>query len=342
VTRAVILLFWVASLAIMGSILWPDAELDRDRAQDDLVSLQLESARSFPGLPVQPLPLTVPFEPAEVTLGRRLYHDPRLSQDGSTSCATCHDLGMGGADGKARSDGIDGQRGVANAPSVFNAVFNFRQSWDGGAADIPEQIEHHLQNPLVMGLDWDSIVEQLSDDRSVRDEFRRVYPAGLTGENARRALTVFTSSLITPNSPFDRWLRGNENAISEEALEGYRLFKDIGCIACHQGVNLGGNMFQVLGRMDDFFAQDREPVQTDLGRYNVTGKEDDKYRFKVPGLRNVALTAPYLHDGSIETLEDAVRTMARFQVGLQLDDAQVESIVAFLRTLSGEVHRFSE
>lgn len=340
-TRAVILLSWVASLAIMGSILWPDRELERDRAQDDLLTLQIELGRSS-GQPIQPLPLTVPFEWAEVALGRRLYHDPRLSQDGSTSCATCHDLELGGTDRKARSEGIDGQRGVANAPSVFNAVFNFRQSWDGSAADISEQIEHHLRNPLVMGLDWDSIVEELGADRAVRAEFQRVYREGLTPQNAQRALTVFTSSLITASAPFDRWLRGNESAISEEAREGYRLFKDIGCVACHQGVNVGGNMFQPLGRMDDFFAQDREPVQADLGRYNVTGREVDRYHFKVPGLRNVALTAPYFHDGSIETLEEAVRAMARFQVGLQLDDAQVGSIVTFLRTLTGEVPRFAE
>jgi cytochrome c peroxidase len=193
-----------------------------------------------------------------------------------------------------------------------------------------------------MALGWDSIMEKLASDREVVSEFQRVYPGGLTRNSVQRALTVFTSSLITPNSPFDRWLRGSESAISEEAREGYQLFKDIGCIACHQGVNVGGNMFQALGRMDDFFAQEREPVQSDLGRYNVTGRESDKYRFKVPGLRNVALTAPYLHDGSIETLEDAVRGMAHFQLGLELEEADVESIAAFLRTLSGEIPEFAK
>ena len=341
-TRAVILLFWAASLVIMGLILWPEGELEYDRAENELTALRVEFARSFPREPIQPLPLTVPFAQAEVALGRRLYHDPRLSQDGSSSCATCHDLGLGGTDRKARSEGIYGQRGVANAPTVFNAVFNFRQSWDGSAADISEQIEAHLENPIVMALGWDSIMEKLASDREVVSEFQKVYPGGLTRNSVQRALTVFTSSLITPNSPFDRWLRGNESAISEEAREGYQLFKDIGCIACHQGVNVGGNMFQALGRMDDFFAQEREPVQSDLGRYNVTGRESDKYRFKVPGLRNVALTAPYLHDGSIETLEDAVRGMAHFQLGLELEEADVESIAAFLRTLSGEIPEFAK
>jgi cytochrome c peroxidase len=287
--------------------------------------------------PIPPLPLALSLDSRKVELGRRLFNDPRLSGDGSVSCAHCHNLGTGGVDRLLRSRGIGGKEGVINAPTVFNSGFNFRQFWDGRAATLDDQIDGPLQNPVEMGATWFHAIDVVLGDRQYRSEFAALYPDGIQPRNVKDAIATFERSLITPNSRFDRFLRGNQAALNEEELAGYRLFKQIGCTSCHQGLNIGGNMYQKLGIMEDYFVAARGNIsEADLGRFNITKDQEDRYFFKVPSLRNVAVTPPYLHDGSVKTLEDAVKIMARYQLGKQLDAPDVTKIVAFLRTLTGE------
>jgi cytochrome c peroxidase len=285
--------------------------------------------------PILPLPRAVSAPPGEVDLGRRLFHDPRLSHDGTVSCASCHDLSAGGADARTRSRGVDGREGEVNAPTVLNAAFNFKQFWDGRAATLEEQIDGPVANPNEMASDWPAVMAVLRADPAYVEAFARVFPDGINQENAKRAIASFERSLVTP-SRFDRYLRGDASAISDGEREGYELFKDLGCTSCHQGVNVGGNMFQTMGALGDYFADRGNVTRADLGRFNVTGRERDRFRFKVPSLRNVALTAPYFHDGHARTLEDAVAMMARYQLGHELSAREIELLVAFLRSLTGE------
>jgi cytochrome c peroxidase len=287
--------------------------------------------------PIVPLPLDLPLDRAKVDLGRRLFADRRLSADGSVSCATCHDLSIGGVDRRACSRGIGGQEGGINAPTVFNSGFNFRQFWDGRAESLEAQVDGPLQNALEMGGSWSKAVAVVSADPAYSSGFAAVYANGVTTDNIRDAIATFERSLVTPNSRFDRYLRGDSAALSKDELAGYRLFKQIGCTSCHQGMNIGGNMYQKLGIMEDYFLSVRPRWNAaDQGRFNITKREEDRHFFKVPSLRNVAVTPPYLHDGSARTLEDAVRVMARYQLGTDLDKADVVRITAFLRTLTGE------
>jgi cytochrome c peroxidase len=238
-------------------------------------------------------------------------------------------------DGKARSIGINGAEGDINAPTVFNCGLNFKQFWDGRADTLEEQIDGPTHNPKEMGSTWPQIVEKLAADADLVKVFAASYPAGVTSDTIKDAIATFERSLTTPDSRFDRYLRGDTKALTEDEKKGYGLFKSLGCISCHQGMNAGGNMFQPFGVMADYFAN-RTETKADLGRYNVTGLPQDKHKFRVPGLRNVELTAPYFHDASAKTLEDAVRLMAEYQLGQPIDDEKVRLITAFLKTLTGE------
>lgn len=286
--------------------------------------------------PITPLPLAVALDERKVELGRRLFHETKLSADGSVSCASCHSLVSGGVDRLARSRGIGGLEGMINAPTVFNSAFNFRQFWDGRAETLDDQVDGPLQNPLEMGGTWSMAMAVLSADPTYKREFSAIYPDGIRPNNVRDAIATFERSLVTPNSRFDQFLRGDQAALNENEREGYRLFKRVGCVSCHQGVSIGGNIYQKLGIMDDYFGARGHVNAADFGRFNVTQREDDRYYFKVPSLRNVALTAPYLHDGTARSLNDVVRIMARYQLGVRLEDAEEAAIVAFLRTLTGE------
>ena len=286
--------------------------------------------------PIAPLPQTLALDNRKVELGRRLFNDARLSGDGSVSCATCHSLATGGVDRLARSRGIGGKEGGINAPTVFNSGFNFRQFWDGRAETLEDQIDGPLQHPLEMAGTWPRAIAVLAADQLYRAEFSVIYRDGISPLNVKDAIATFERSLITPNSRLDQYLRGNQSALNEEELAGYRLFKQIGCTSCHQGLNIGGNMYQKLGIMDDYFAVRGNLTEADLGRFNITKLEEDRHFFRVPSLRNVAVTPPYLHDASARTLEDAVAIMARYQLGKELEKAEVVRIVAFLRTLTGE------
>jgi cytochrome c peroxidase len=293
-------------------------------------------ARVEVATPIQPIPAGAPLDERKVALGRRLFHDTRLSRDGTISCASCHDLARGGSDNRRVSTGVGGAEGDVNAPTVFNSSLNFKQFWDGRANTLEEQIDGPITHPKEMGSTWPSIVEKLSSDATYVEAFRAIYDAAVEPEHIRDAIATFERSLLTPNSRFDRFLEGDASALSDEERAGYELFQEIGCITCHQGANLGGNSFQTFGLVRNYFEDRGGITPADYGRFNVTGKERDKFKFKVPTLRNISKTAPYFHDGSAATLEEAVQVMARYQIGHDLEPGEMAQILAFLRTLDGE------
>jgi cytochrome c peroxidase len=285
---------------------------------------------------IRPVPRASSLNPKEVLLGHKLFIDVRLSADNTVSCATCHNLELGGVDQQRRSRGINGAMGDINTPTVFNSSLNFKQFWDGRADSLESQVDGPTHHPKEMGSSWPQIVEKLSQDAGYVAEFAALYEDGIQPANIRRAIAMFERSLVTPNSRFDRHLKGDTRALSEAEREGYRLFNDLGCISCHQGANVGGNMFQHFGVMADYFENRGGETVADRGRFNVTGLESDRHRFKVPSLRNVELTPPYFHDGSATTLQEAVRVMARYQLGQPVTEQQIELVVAFLKTLTGK------
>jgi len=286
--------------------------------------------------PIKPIPDAIDLDPRKVALGKKLFHDKRLSASGMISCASCHPLDQGGADGEVVSTGIDDQQGVINTPTVFNAGLSFKQFWDGRADSLEDQVDGPLQNPLEMGSLWPDVIAKLYEDPDYPAAFRAIYPNGIERAGIRNAIADYERSLLTPNSRFDRFLNGDPAAISTEEKRGYELFKRYGCISCHQGAAVGGNMFQTFGIINDYFRQRGDIGKADLGRYNVTGNSADTHRFKVPSLRMAALTAPYLHDGTARTLRDAVDIMFKYQLGRDAPDADKDAIVAFLNTLPGE------
>jgi cytochrome c peroxidase len=286
--------------------------------------------------PIKPLPLKLTLDARKVELGKALFHDKRLSKDNSIACASCHDLAKGGADGKPTAVGIGGQVGPINTPTVLNSSFNFRQFWNGRAATLEEQAAGPVHNPGEMGSNWDEVLAKLRQDAALVGKFTAVYKDGLKPANIQDAIATFESSLVTP-SRFDRFLRGDLKAINENEARGYQLFKSYGCVACHQGVNVGGNMYQQFGVMDEYFKVRGKPItEADLGRYAVTKLDSDRHVFKVPSLRNVELTAPYFHDGATRTLEEAVDVMFRYQLGRTAPASDKNLIVQFLKTLTGE------
>jgi cytochrome c peroxidase len=286
--------------------------------------------------PITPLPLKLTLDARKVELGKALFHDKRLSKDNSIACASCHDLAKGGADGKPTAVGIGGQVGPINTPTVLNSSFNFRQFWNGRAATLEEQAAGPVHNPGEMGSNWEEVLAKLRQDAALVGKFTALYKDGLKPANIQDAIATFESSLVTP-SRFDRFLRGDLKAINENEARGYQLFKSYGCVACHQGVNVGGNMYQQFGVMDEYFKVRGKPItEADLGRYAVTKLESDRHVFKVPSLRNVELTAPYFHDGATRTLEEAVDVMFRYQLGRTAPASDKSLIVQFLKTLTGE------
>lgn len=288
------------------------------------------------GEPITPIPAPPVFDPAKVALGARLFSDPRLSSDGTVSCASCHDLAHGGADGRRHSLGVGQIEGDVNAPTIFNSVLNFAQFWDGRAATLEDQIDGSIHNPKEMDSSWEEIAVRLSAAPDVAAAFAAVYPTGVQPDTVKEAIVTFERTLQTPNSRFDRYLLGDRSAITEDETAGYSLFKSYGCVACHQGVNVGGNMFETFGVMGDYFADRGSETPADQGRFNVTGKPADRHRFRVPSLRLAVLTPPYFHDGTAATIERAVEVMARYQLGREMPTEDRDLIVVFLRTLPGE------
>jgi len=287
--------------------------------------------------PIQPIPVKLAHDADKAALGEKLFFEPKLSVDSAISCAHCHDLDeKGGADGLKRSFGVDGRVGLANSPTVFNAALNFAQFWDGRAETLEDQIAGPVTAHAEMASTWPGVIKKLAADPYYRETFSSLYEDGITAANIKHAIAEFERTLITPNSRFDRYLHGDEEAISAEEKHGYQLFKGYGCTACHQGMNVGGNLFQTLGVMGDYFKDHPIENDADLGRYNITGKVSDRFRYKVPSLRTAVLTAPYFHNGAHDTLYEAIRVMAKYQLGREIPDADIRSIIQFLYTLPGE------
>ena len=287
---------------------------------------------------IRPVQDSVPVDMRKVILGNLLFHDVRLSADNTVSCSSCHGLNTGGVDNKSFSEGVGGQLGGVNAPTVYNALYNFVQFWDGRAATLADQAAGPPLNPVEMACkSFDEICEKLNADAAFSKAFREVYPDGINQANITNAIQEFEKTLLTPNSRFDKYLKGDKTAMNAEEIAGYDLFKKYNCATCHVGENMGGQSYELMGIKRDYFAdRGTELTVEDNGRFKETKNERDRHRFKVPGLRNVALTAPYFHDATQATLEDAVIAMAKYEVGVDLSQQEVKQIVSFLQTLTGE------
>lgn len=296
------------------------------------------AAAEFANEPIRPIADSLPVDMHKVVLGDMLYHDTRLSADNSISCASCHGLNTGGVDNKRYSEGVGGQFGGVNAPTVYNAAYNFVQFWDGRANTLAEQAAGPPLNPVEMAChSFDEIIAKLQQDVNFTKAFTEVYPEGYSEKSITNAIEEFEKTLLTPNSRFDRYLKGEKSAINDTELSGYELFKKYDCATCHVGETLGGQSYELMGVKRDYFAdRGSEMTEEDNGRFKQTKTDRDKHRFKVPGLRNIALTAPYFHDGSIKTMKDAVDYMAKYQVDATLSNEELGEIVAFLETLTGE------
>jgi len=287
--------------------------------------------------PIQPIVEVQNLNQEIVALGEMLFHEPRLSSTNTVSCANCHNLQMGGVDHLVESIGVNGGKGNINSPTVFNAALNIAQFWDGRVDTLIDQIDRPIHNPVELGSEWSQIISKLNSDKTYKKLFEKLYADGMTSDNIKNAISTFEQSLLTVNSPFDRYLNGEQGALSDSAKEGYALFKEYGCVACHQGRNVGGNLYQRLGIMGDYFSdRGTEITESDLGRFNVTGLEEDKHVFRVPSLRLAPLTAPYFHDGSAATLKDAIRVMIKYQLGRTASEKDEELIIEFLNSLVGE------
>jgi cytochrome c peroxidase len=275
-------------------------------------------------------------DPAMVELGKKLYFDPRLSKSGFISCNSCHNLSMGGSDNLKTSIGHKWSQGPINAPTVLNSGMNIAQFWDGRAKDLKEQAGGPIANPGEMGYTHELAVAELQSIPGYVDEFKAVFGTDkIDIDKVTKAIAAFEETLVTPNAPFDEWLAGDDNAITKEELEGYELFKSSGCTACHNGEALGGNSFQKMGVVEPY--KTTNPAE---GREAVTGKDADRFNFKVPTLRNVELTYPYFHDGAAQTLGQAVDVMGKIQLGKAFSPEENAKIVAFLKTLTGEQPAF--
>ena len=266
--------------------------------------------------PITPIAEPATTDPLKVKLGERLFGDPRLSHDNSRSCSSCHDLRTNGASLKSQDIGLDGSSLPLNTPTIFNAALNFRFGWEGKLRTLESDAKAALENPQLMGSSISEVAEKLAADPNMRREFAAAYGGSPDASNITDALVSFERTLVTPGSRFDGWLAGDATALSTEELDGYRLFKSLGCVSCHQGVNIGGNLFERHG----IFRPLASPKPEIL---------------RVPSLRNVATTPPYFHDGSAQTLDDAVRKMALAQLNSTLTDPQVNAIVAYLQALTG-------
>jgi cytochrome c peroxidase len=277
------------------------------------------------------------LDPAKIKLGRQIFNDTRLSGNGTMSCATCHQADHGGAVTlKFAPPGVSGKSAPINVPTFLGSGLNFAQFWDGRALTLEDQIDGPTSNPDEMASNWPDIVARLKSDPNYITLFNIIYGAPPTPQTIKDSIAVFERSQTPVDSPFDLYLKGDKTAIDAQAQEGYILFKTLGCSSCHQGANIGGNMFQKFGIIQDYFHDRGHIIDKDYGRFNVTHLEEDRYVFKVPSLRNIALTAPYFHDGSAATLEQAVDIMAKYQLGRTLTEEERGKLVAFLKSLTGK------
>jgi cytochrome c peroxidase len=313
-----------------------------DRALLTWIRQEREKHHATPGNPpevmqaaLQPLPDTVEVDAKKVALGEKLFNDVRLSKDNTVSCATCHDVDKGGADQLPFSKGVGGAEGDINDPTVFNSGFQFALFWDGRAADLEEQADGPVNNPIEMASNWEEVTAKLNQDAAFTQEFLAVYPDGYKKENFVEAIAEYERTLLTP-APFDAFLKGDKSALDDQQQKGYELFNTLGCYTCHTGVILGGKSYEKMGLRADYFGDRGDVIKRDYGRFNVTGDEYDRFRLKTPTLRNVADTFPYMHDSTVETLEEAVDVMVKYQVGKTVTQEENQALVSFLHSLTGK------
>lgn len=303
-----------------------------------IAAMTLSAASAFASdEPIQPIEPAKITNPAMVELGKKLYFDPRLSASGWISCNSCHNLSMGGTDNLRTSIGHKWQQGPINAPTVLNSSMMLAQFWDGRAKDLKAQAGGPIANPGEMGFTHKLAVNVLVSIPAYVTEFKSAFGSdGVTMDRVTTAIAEFEKTLVTPNSPFDKWLKGDKKALSATELAGYILFKDSGCTACHNGAAVGGLTFEKMGVVEPYKTNSKAE-----GRSGVTGDDDDRFNFKVPTLRNVEMTYPYFHDGAADTLEEAVDTMGRLQLGKKFTKKENGQIVAFLKSLTGDQPSFT-
>ena len=286
--------------------------------------------------PVQPISPVKEINLAQVELGKKLFFDPRLSKSGFISCNSCHNLSMGGTDNIKTSVGHNWQQGPINSPTVLNSSLNIAQFWDGRAADLKEQAGGPIANPGEMASTHTLAIDILQSIPGYVTEFKQVFGSDTIDiDKVTQAIAEFEKTLVTPNSRFDKWLLGDKNAINATELAGYNQFKQAGCTACHYGEAMGGSSFQKMGLLKPYKTSNKAE-----GLAAVTGKDADRFKFKVPTLRNVEMTYPYFHDGEAETLTEAVDIMGKLQLGKQFTPSENAQIVAFLKTLTGDQPSF--
>ena len=311
------------------------------------LSVDQVRAKSF-ALPLRaPEPQSNPSSKAKVELGKQLFFDPRLSFDGTVSCNSCHNVMGSGTDNRPVSIGIKGQHGGRSAPTVFNAAFLSVQFWDGRAATLEDQAKGPLTNPIEMGMpDHDAVIARVKQTQEYPELFAKVFPGKdpVTIDNLAKAIAAYERTLITPNSAFDRWARGDSRAISASAQRGFNKMNEYGCTSCHSGAAFAGpalpegtGFFQKFPTFDDNAYVKKYDLASDVGRQNVTKNQADAHMFRVPTLRNVATTAPYFHNGKVLTLEEAIRVMGKTQLNRDLSPDDVKDIYSFLLTLTGSI-----
>lgn len=283
--------------------------------------------------PIEPIPVVAITEPKKVELGNMLWFDTRLSKSGGLSCNSCHDLAKGGTDNIPTSIGHGWAEGPINSPTVLNSRFFLAQFWDGRAKDLMEQAGGPIENPIEMASSHEHVVKVVNSIPEYKTRFNEAFGTDddITIDQITSAIAIFEDTLVTPNSRFDQWLGGDDDAITAQELNGYKVFKESGCVACHSGIALGGSSFQKFGVFEKYTTQNLSE-----GRYAVTGKEADKYVFKVPTLRNIELTYPYFHDGQVNSLAEAVNIMGKIQLNREYTEEETTDIVAFLKTLTGD------
>jgi cytochrome c peroxidase len=286
-----------------------------------------------------PAPADNPTTPAKVALGKMLYHDPRLSSTGTVSCSSCHNTMLGGEDNRPNSMGVNGQTGGRSAPTVWNAAFNAVQFWDGRAESLEAQAAGPVTNPIEMGMkSWDDVVARLSSIEGYKKAFADAFPGNaISKDTATKAIAAYERTLITPDSPYDKYVTGDKPAMTDQQVRGMNKAVELGCTGCHSGPAFNGpGVFQKFPVHSNGMYQAKYHFNKDVGLAEVTKKSDDEHKFKVPTLRNIALTAPYFHNGAVKTLDEAVKVMAKLQLDKELSKEEVADIVAFLNALTGE------
>jgi cytochrome c peroxidase len=313
-----------------------------------LIAMVSSTAWALKPLPSKvPTPTDNPITPAKVELGKMLYFDPRLSIDGTVSCNSCHNVMSDGGDGRPVGVGVRGQRGGRGSPTVWNSAFNSVQFWDGRAASLEDQAKGPLTNPIEMGMpNHDEVIKRLNKIPGYITAFKKAFPKdkeAVNIDNLAKAIATYERTLVTPNSPFDKYVKGNKKALTAQQVRGLKLVEEVGCTSCHtgdnfngEGLKMGEGNYQPFPQIPGSVYDKQYDLVSDKGRYEVTKKDDDKNLWRVPTWRNVALTAPYFHNGKVKTLDEAVRVMGKTQLGMDLTGPQVEDIVAFLNALTGE------